>query len=68
MRDGDGVAVHDRQQLNAIAGGDDHALGDTLRGSQGARGLGKLVGADGNLLAQRDGRRFMIHADEHDRH
>ena len=36
------------------------------RGGECARGFGKFVGADGDLLAQRDGRGFVIHANEND--
>ena len=66
--DGNVVAFDGGQQLHAIAGGDDHALGDSRRRGQGARGLGQFVAADGDLLPQRNGRRFVVHANECERH
>ena len=63
------VGFHDGEhQLHAVAGGDDHALGDSGRRGQSARGLGQVVAADGDLLAQRDGRGFVVHANECERH
>ena len=65
---GHAVTFDGSKQFDAVAGGDDHALGDPGRGGEGARGFGKLVAADGDLLAQRNGRRFVVHADECKRH
>ena len=62
------VGFHNRDQLHAIAGGDDHALRDSGSSGESARGLGQFVAADGDLLAQRDGRGFMVHANERERH
>jgi len=66
--DGNVVAFDGREQLHTVARGDDHALGDPGHGGESARGLGQLVAADGDLLPQRDGRRFVVHADECKRH
>ncbi len=61
-------AVNHGQQLHAVAGGDDHALRHARRRGQGAGGLGQLIAADGDLLPQRDGRGFVVHANECERH
>jgi hypothetical protein len=61
-------ALDDGHQFHAIASGDDHALGDSRRRGQGARGLGQLVAADGDLLPERNGRRLVVHADERQHH
>ena len=61
-------AFNDRKQLDTVAGGDDHALGDAGRGGESARGFGQLVATDGDLLPQRNGRRFVVHADERKGH
>src|SRR5580692_9415220 len=55
-------------ELDAVAGRDDHALGYARHGGQRARGFGQLVTADSDALAQRDGCGPMIDADEYERH
>ena len=60
--------VNGGQQLHAIAGGDDHALGDAGHGGQGARRLRQLLARDGDALAQLDGRGLVVDADEDQGH
>ena len=55
---------HGSQQLHAVAGGDDHALGHAGHGGQGAGGLRQLFAGDGDALAQLDGRGLVVHSDE----
>ena len=57
-------ALHGSQQLHAVTGGDDHALGDSRRRSQRAGGLGQVVAADRDLLPESDGRRLVVNANE----
>ncbi len=62
------LAFNGGNQLHAVAGGNDHALGYPGGRSQGARGLCQLIARDGNLLPQRDRRGFVIHANERQCH
>ena len=57
-----------RQQLHAIAGGDNHALAHARHVCQRARRLGQILARDGDPFAQRDGRGLVVHSDEHERH
>ncbi len=62
------LAIDSGQHLDAVAGGDDHALCHAGQGSQGARGFGQFVARDGDALAQLDGRGFVVDSDERERH
>ena len=63
-----GGRLDDREHLDAIAGGDDHALGDSGHGGEGAGDFGELLAGDGDALAQLDGRGFVVDADEYEGH
>src|SRR5580658_1788286 len=52
------------QNLNAVAGGDDHAFLHAGDGGEQARHFGQVVAADGDALAQLNGSGFVVHADE----
>ena len=56
------------ENLDAITGGDNHALGDAGGSGEGAGGLGQIVAGDGDALAQLDGRGLVVDADEGERH
>ena len=56
------------EQFNAIARGNDHALGDAGYISQRACGFGQFIARDSDALAQLDGRGFVIDPYESERH
>src|SRR5271157_784587 len=59
-----GRRLNGGQNLDSVAGGDNHALGHSGHGSEGACGLRQLLAGDGDALAQLDGRGLVIDADE----
>src|SRR6185503_6469418 len=52
------------EDLDAVAGGDDHALADAGLRCEGAGGVGEIVARDGDAFAQFDWRGFVVDADE----
>ena len=55
------------QNFDAVAGGDDHALGNAGHRGQRARGLGQIFARNGDALAQLDGRRLVVDSDQRSR-
>ncbi len=73
------VAVKERRQvrvrrfergenLDAVTGGDNHALGDAGSGGEGAGGLGQVIAGDGDAFAELNGRGLVVDADDRKGH
>src|ERR1035437_8256578 len=63
-----GGGVAGGQNLPAVAGGDNHALGHSWHGGQGAGGLRQMLARYGDALAQFNRRGLVIDADEDQGH
>ena len=63
-RIGVGILFGGDGDLDAIAGGEDHALGDTGHSGQSASGLSQFLPRNGDALAEIDRRRSVVDSDE----
>ncbi len=64
----DGRRLGRGQNLNPVAGGNDHAFGYAGDVSQGAGDLGQFLAGDGDALTQFDGSGLVIHANDSQGH